>query len=69
MAFFPYTASVVQLNTPTCTEICNDGLDNDGDGLIDCDDPECGFNSVEFSSTPVNCANGGTIDLNVIEHL
>jgi len=23
------------------TEICNDGIDNDGDGLIDCEDPEC----------------------------
>ncbi|MFS4416283.1 Calx-beta domain-containing protein [Maribacter sp. 2307ULW6-5] len=22
-------------------EICNDGIDNDGDGLIDCDDPDC----------------------------
>ena len=22
-------------------EICNDNIDNDGDGLIDCDDPEC----------------------------
>ncbi|WP_172675935.1 beta strand repeat-containing protein, partial [Croceitalea dokdonensis] len=22
-------------------EICNDGMDNDGDGLIDCDDPDC----------------------------
>jgi hypothetical protein len=24
-----------------CPEICDDGLDNDGDGLIDCDDPDC----------------------------
>jgi hypothetical protein len=23
-------------------ELCHDGLDNDGDGLADCDDPECG---------------------------
>lgn len=22
-------------------EICDDGLDNDGDGLADCEDPEC----------------------------
>ena len=22
-------------------EICNDGIDNDGDGLIDCEDPDC----------------------------
>jgi hypothetical protein len=34
------------MNTPNCPEICDDGIDNDGDGLIDCDDPEC-----ELSST------------------
>jgi len=22
-------------------EICNDGIDDDGDGLVDCDDPDC----------------------------
>jgi hypothetical protein len=31
-----------------CTEIdCEDGIDNDGDGLIDCDDPDC--------NCPVDC--------------
>jgi hypothetical protein len=25
----------------TPTEICDDGVDNDGDGLVDCDDPDC----------------------------
>lgn len=24
-----------------CPEICGDGIDNDGDGLLDCDDPDC----------------------------
>ena len=24
-----------------CSEICNDGIDNDGDGLTDCLDPDC----------------------------
>ena len=24
------------------TELCNDLLDNDGDGLVDCEDPDCG---------------------------
>lgn len=24
-----------------CPEICGDGIDNDGDGLYDCDDPDC----------------------------
>ena len=23
-------------------EICNNGIDDDGDGLIDCEDPDCG---------------------------
>ncbi|MGA1147349.1 MAG: SUMF1/EgtB/PvdO family nonheme iron enzyme, partial [Candidatus Nanopelagicales bacterium] len=26
---------------PGCVETCNNGIDDDGDGLIDCDDPEC----------------------------
>ena len=25
---------------------CTDGLDDDGDGLIDCDDPDCGVDPV-----------------------
>ena len=25
----------------TPSEICNDGVDNNGDGLVDCADPEC----------------------------
>ena len=27
-------------------EFCNDGIDNDGDGAIDCDDPGCYSDSV-----------------------
>jgi hypothetical protein len=30
---------VVTVNN--CTEICADGIDNDGDGLLDCADPDC----------------------------
>ncbi len=36
-----YTSAPVILDFGTCFEICNDGIDNDGDGLIDCDDPDC----------------------------
>ena len=36
-----YTNNPVILDLGTCTEVCNDGIDNDGDGLIDCDDPDC----------------------------
>ena len=36
-----YTSNPVILDMSTCVEICDDGIDNDGDGLIDCDDPDC----------------------------
>ncbi len=36
-----YTTNIVQLDSPNCIENCSDGIDNDGDGLIDCDDPDC----------------------------
>ncbi len=26
-----------------CWEACDNGIDDDGDGLVDCDDPECGL--------------------------
>jgi len=28
-------------NTQTGPEVCTDGIDNDGDGLVDCHDPDC----------------------------
>jgi len=31
----------VQLTEVDCREICDDNIDNDGDGLIDCADPDC----------------------------
>lgn len=37
---------------------CRDGIDNDGDGLGDCDDPDCGF-LVECGGTP---PDGGTCE-------
>ncbi|MEO1261153.1 MAG: discoidin domain-containing protein [Bacteroidota bacterium] len=47
-----YTVTVVDNNGCTntgqiavtvnlCPEVCTDGVDNDGDGLTDCDDPDC----------------------------
>ena len=37
-----HTATVIRLDAPSCPEICDDGIDNDGDGDIDCDDSDCG---------------------------
>ncbi len=31
----------VLVTVTVCTEICGDGIDNDGDGILDCDDPDC----------------------------
>jgi hypothetical protein len=39
----------VTLSTPTLPEICNNGIDDNGNGLIDCADPDC------FTSP--NCIN------------
>ena len=36
-----YSSNPIVLDFGVCIEICNDGIDNDGDGLIDCDDPDC----------------------------
>ena len=36
-----YTANPVVLDLPTCTEICNNGVDDDGDGLIDYANNDC----------------------------
>jgi hypothetical protein len=36
-----YAINPIVLDFGPCIEICNDGIDNDGDGLIDCDDSDC----------------------------
>ncbi|MEO1258230.1 MAG: hypothetical protein AAFZ15_05515 [Bacteroidota bacterium] len=33
--------ATVTVNVSVCGEDCTDGVDNDGDGLVDCDDPDC----------------------------
>ena len=46
-----------------CTEICNNGADDDGDGLIDCTDSDCTTNlAVNTTVTPSQCgASTGSI--------
>jgi hypothetical protein len=38
-------------------EICNDGIDNDNDGLTDCDDPDCVPAAPTFSPLTTVCQN------------
>ena len=61
--FIDYTANAVNLSDPICLEICDDGLDNDGDGLIDCEDSDCEFNLT--TSADDSICPGEDIDLNV----
>jgi len=37
--------SIVSTSFTIAQEICNDGIDNDGDGFIDCFDGDCSENS------------------------
>lgn len=48
-----------------CSEICDNGLDEDGDSLIDCNDPDC-VPTLIYSTADENCGNNdGEIDLTV----
>ncbi|MFD2542778.1 DUF6923 family protein [Lacinutrix gracilariae] len=45
---------------PVAQEICDNGIDDDGDGLIDCEDPSCsGFGSCEVVAPPTTANDGG----------
>ena len=48
-----------QLTIEGVEEACDDGVDNDNDGLTDCDDPDC---------LSVECAFGGAWPVDWIEH-
>jgi hypothetical protein len=41
-------------------EVCTGGFDEDGDGLIDCADPDC---TTEPNLDPVCCTNNPVFDL------
>ncbi len=48
---FSNSNTVIVANNPNCSEICNNGIDDDGDGLIDCADSDC-------PSCNYTCADG-----------
>src|SRR6185312_11492611 len=50
-----YDVSVVCSPPGSEHGLCSDGIDNDGDGLIDCDDPDCA------SECGATCSAAGTL--------
>lgn len=62
-AFGPSSASNDGARCPTAPvaqEICDNGIDDDGDGLIDCEDPSCsGFGSCDEIAAPTTANDGG----------
>lgn len=55
---------IPQNTDPKADEICDDGIDNDGDGAIDCDDSQCTENTV---CNP--CANDSGIYVWYVDNL
>ena len=50
---------------PVLQEICDNGIDDDGDGLIDCEDPSCsGFGMCDVVEPPTSGSNDGGLESN-----
>ncbi|MBT8259892.1 MAG: T9SS type A sorting domain-containing protein, partial [Bacteroidia bacterium] len=62
-AFGPSSSSNDGARCPTAPvpqEDCSNGIDDDGDGLIDCEDPSCsGFGSCDVIAQPTSANDGG----------
>lgn len=67
-AFGPSSSSNDGARCPTAPvlqEICDNGIDDDGDGLIDCEDPSCsGFGLCEVIVAPTSSSNNGGLESN-----
>lgn len=54
---------IIYVSAVNVPEDCNDGVDNDADGLIDCEDPDCGCDPrVEICDNGIDDDNNGLID-------
>ena len=50
---------------PVPQEDCKNGIDDDGDGLVDCDDPSCsGVSSCPVIEAPTSSGNDGGLESN-----
>jgi len=62
--------NTITLTDPICTEICDNGIDDDGDDQIDCVDGDCGQPSISAvnPTDPHNCpdANNGVITITAV---
>lgn len=67
-AFGPSSASNDGARCPTAPvaqEICDNGIDDDGDGLIDCEDPSCsGYGMCEIVDPEASSGNKGGLESN-----
>ncbi|MFD2916579.1 DUF6923 family protein [Psychroserpens luteus] len=67
-AFGPSSSSNDGARCPTAPvlqEICDNGIDDDGDGLIDCEDPSCsGFGNCALLVPPTTGSNDGGLESN-----
>ncbi len=67
-AFGPSSSSNDGARCPTAPvlqEICDNGIDDDGDGLIDCEDPSCsGFGDCAVIVPPTSGGNAGGLESN-----
>jgi hypothetical protein len=67
-AFGPSSSSNDGARCPTAPvlqEICDNGIDDDGDGLIDCEDPSCsGFGMCDVIEPPTSGSNDGGLESN-----
>ncbi|WP_420553514.1 DUF6923 family protein [Tenacibaculum aiptasiae] len=67
-AFGPSSSSNDGARCPTAPvpqEICDNGIDDDGDGLVDCDDPSCsGYGNCSVILAPTSGGNEGGLESN-----
>jgi hypothetical protein len=57
----PFTVSIFIFEP----EVCNDGIDNDGDGLTDCEDPDCKPNTPDLINDPLICVGQEFVEYTV----